>query len=55
MQNPASVLTTTVCTACCIKPAMVEMKNKHKSMNLTHLLCIYLATIYSTFDSKKKT
>lgn len=54
MQNPASVLTTTVCAACCIQPAMVEMKNKHKSMNLTHLLCIYLATIYSTLDSKKK-
>lgn len=32
---------------------MVEMKNKPKSMNLTHLLCSYLATIYSTFNSEE--
>lgn len=54
MQNPANVLTTTVCAAYCIQPAKVEMKNKHKSMNLTHYpLCIYLVTVYSTFDSKE--
>lgn len=54
MQNPVNVLNTTLCEAYCIQPAMVEMKNKHESVNLTHHpLCIYLVTIYSTFDSKE--
>lgn len=52
--NPVNVLNTSGCPAYCIRSATVEMKIKHKSINLTHCsLCIYLATIYSTLDSKE--